>query len=809
MNIINKIIRKLSGAELAQKQAAAVLGGKANESIVPLLRKAGADGCVLLKNDGALPFNQNDSVAVFGRVQNDWFFVGNGSGGDVCTPYKTSLIDSIEAEQPFKIDLQLKEKYKTFSDTHKVDPGFWAHWPRFYPEMKISDSEVKRASERNTKALVIIGRSAGEDRENVLKKGSYYLTDTETKLLDSVTRHFKNVTLLLNIGSLIDFEKIASYKDRISSIMLVWQGGMESGNSVCDVLSGKVSPSGKLTDTIALCYDDYPSSENFGNKDENKYTEDIFVGYRYFETFCPEKVLYEFGFGLSYTEFSQEIIKADYFDGKFTAEVKIKNIGKVSGREVVQLYVCAPLGKLPKPKKVLTAFKKTKLLAPDEEEIITLSCDEYSFASFDDDGSTGNINCYVTEGGNYDFYIGKSVKSCVKAFSFTQSETKVLEQLSEVLAVPDSMRFDRLSYKIENGKITPCHSPVPYRTTNLRDIILKGLPKGQKYTGDRNIKLRDVRDGKAKMSDFVAQLSPDELELITRGEGPMNSSLGAKGNAGAIGGVSESLREKGIPPIITTDGPSGIRLLSSCSLMPCGTALACTWDTELIESLFDEMGKEMVEKGSDVLLAPGMNIHRNPLCGRNFEYYSEDPVLSGEMAVATVLGIQKNGVSACPKHFACNNQEYNRNYNNSVVSQRALREIYLKGFEICVKKAKPLNIMTSYNKINGVWSHYNYELCTSILRNEWNYDGAVMTDWWMRYASSPEFPELNGNAYRVRAQVDVLMPGGKTAMSKSFEPDGTLLETYHKDGGITLGEMQRCAENVLNMALKTNKGKNL
>lgn len=809
MNIINKIIRKLSGAELAQKQAAAVLGGKANESIVPLLRKAGADGCVLLKNDGALPFNQNDSVAVFGRVQNDWFFVGNGSGGDVCTPYKTSLIDSIEAEQPFKIDLQLKEKYKTFSDTHKVDPGFWAHWPRFYPEMKISDSEVKSASERNTKALVIIGRSAGEDRENVLKKGSYYLTDAETKLLDSVTRHFKNVTLLLNIGSLTDFEKIASYKDRISSIMLVWQGGMESGNSVCDVLSGKVSPSGKLTDTIALRYDDYPSSENFGNKDENKYTEDIFVGYRYFETFCPEKVLYEFGFGLSYTEFSQEIIKADFSDGKFTAEVKIKNIGKVSGKEVVQLYVCAPLGKLPKPKKVLTAFKKTKLLAPDEEKIVTLSCDEYSFASFDDDGSTGNRNCYVTEGGNYDFYIGKSVKSCVKAFSFTQSETKVLDQLYEVLAVPDSMRFSRLSYKVENGKITPCHSPVPYRTTNLHDIILRELPKGQKYTGDRNIKLRDVRDGKAKMSDFVAQLSPDELELITRGEGPMNSSLGAKGNAGAIGGVSESLREKGIPPITTTDGPSGIRLLSSCSLMPCGTALACTWDTELIESLFDEMGKEMVEKGSDVLLAPGMNIHRNPLCGRNFEYYSEDPVLSGEMAVSTVLGIQKNGVSACPKHFACNNQEYNRNYNNSVVSQRALREIYLKGFEICVKKAKPLNIMTSYNKINGVWSHYNYELCTSVLRNEWNYDGAVMTDWWMRYASSPEFPELNGNAYRVRAQVDVLMPGGKTAMSKSFEPDGTLLETYQKDGGITLGEMQRCAENVLNMALSTNKGKNL
>ena len=809
MKIVNKFIRKISGAELAQKQAGQVMGGKPNERIVPLLRKAGADGCVLLKNDGVLPFTDEDSVAVFGRVQNDWFFVGNGSGGDVCTPYKTSLIDSVETEQPFKIDERLRVAYKSWSASHQVDPGFWAHWPRFYPEMKLSDAEVKAAADRNTKALVVIGRSAGEDRENVLKEGSFYLTKAEIKLLDSVTSHFDKVALLLNVGSLIDFEKINSYGDKIGAIMLVWQGGMESGNSVCDVLSGKVSPSGRLTDTIARKYSDYPSAKDFGDKNENKYTEDIFVGYRYFETFHPEKVLYEFGFGLSYTEFSREVVKADFSDGKFTAEVKVRNIGKVSGRETVQLYVSAPVGRLPKPSKVLTAFKKTKLLAPDEEEIIEISCDEYSFASFDDDGSTGNASCYVTEDGKYNFYIGSSVKSCVKAFSFTQSETKVLEQLSEVMAVPDNMRFVRLTGRFSDGKTTVSYAPVPCRTTSLKSIILSELPCGKEYTGDKGIKLKDVRDGKAEMSDFVAQLSPDELELITRGEGPMDSKLGAKGNAGAIGGVSTSLREKGIPPIITTDGPSGIRLLSSCSLMPCGTALACTWDTELIEALFDEMGKEMVEKGTDVLLAPGMNIHRNPLCGRNFEYYSEDPVISGEMASATVSGIQKNGVSACPKHFACNNQEYNRNHNNSVVSQRALREIYLKGFEICVKKSKPLNIMTSYNKINGVWSHYNYELCTTVLRGEWGYEGMVMTDWWMRYAPSPEFPELSGNAYRVRAQVDVLMPGGKTAVSKSFEPDGTLLETYGKAGGITLGEMQRCAANVLNMALKTNKGKNL
>ena len=257
--------------------------------------------------------------------------------------------------------------------------------------------------------------------------------------------------------------------------------------------------------------------------------------------------------------------------------------------------------------------------------------------------------------------------------------------------------------------------------------------------------------------------------------------------------------------MITTDGPSGIRLLATCSLLPSGTALASSWDTELVQDLYTEMGKEMMDKGTDILLAPGMNIHRNPLCGRNFEYFSEDPVLTGLMASAVVLGIQSSPVSACPKHFACNNQEFNRNYNNSIVSERALREIYLRGFEICVKKASPKNIMTSYNKINGVWSHYNYELCTTVLRDEWGYKGNVMTDWWMRYAPSPEFPNVQSNAYRVRAQVDVLMPGAKTAMSTTAENDGTLLETLGTPEGITLGELQRTAKNVLSYIIASGK----
>ena len=279
----------------------------------------------------------------------------------------------------------------------------------------------------------------------------------------------------------------------------------------------------------------------------------------------------------------------------------------------------------------------------------------------------------------------------------------------------------------------------------------------------------------------------------------MNSPLGAEGNAGVFGGVLQSLRDKGVKPIVTTDGPSGIRLKASCSLLPIGSLLSSTWNEALLSEVYKKVGEEMKDRGSDVLLAPGMNIHRNPLCGRNFEYFSEDPLLSGKSAAAVVRGLQSAAVSACPKHFACNNQETNRTKNDSRVSERALREIYLKNFEICIKESSPLNIMTSYNKVNSVWSHYNYDLCTQILRNEWHYEGNVITDWWMQKSKSPEFPEMRDNAYRVRAQVDVLMPGGERVGKR--KPDGTLLKTYNKPDGITLGELQRTAKNVLKTVL--------
>ena len=285
----------------------------------------------------------------------------------------------------------------------------------------------------------------------------------------------------------------------------------------------------------------------------------------------------------------------------------------------------------------------------------------------------------------------------------------------------------------------------------------------------------------------------------------MNSSLGVIGNAGAFGGVIESLRKKGVPPIVTADGPAGLRLRKYTALLPCGTALACTWDDVLVEKLFEQVGKEMQKHKLDIVLSPGMNIHRNPLCGRNFEYFSEDPLLSGKMAAAVVRGVQSQGGSCCAKHFACNNQEVKRNTNDSRLSERTLREIYLRGFEICVKEGKPNTIMTSYNKINGVWSHYNYDLATTILREEWGFDGVVITDWWMQKSTSPEFPKLKDNAYRVRAQVDVLMPGNMRHTNRKYSSDGTLLKTLGKPEGITRAELQRIAKNVLRFILKTRK----
>ena len=760
-----------------------------NPVMPALLRRVAAEGAVLLENR-VLPLEKGTRVSLFGRGQQDYFYTGYGSGGDVNAPYTVSPLEGLRGCEDLLVNEDLAAVYGDWIRDNAEKESGWGAWPRFHPEMPVTAPLVERAAENSDQAVIVLGRASGEDRENVLEPGSYYLTDGEKQMLAAVTARFPDAVLLLNIGAMIDLNFLKDYS--FGAVMILWQGGMESGNAAADLLCGRAVPCGHLTDTAAKDYRSYPSADCFGDPNANEYREDIYVGYRWFETFHPEDVLYPLGYGLSYTDFSVTIRHTAPLE--FRAEVV--NTGKFPGKEAVMLFVQKPSGPLENPARELAAFGKTGLLEPGQRQELTLTVTEYQLSSYDDSGITGHKSCYVLQGGAYRFYCGRNVRDAAFVGDYVVPALRVFRQMTEACAPEKAFPV----WANQAGE--PVRRMAPARTANRKQRILEDLPEDIPMTGDRGILLKDVKEGRASMDAFLAQLDLGELEAISRGAYTMGNPLGARGNAGVFGGVTESLRKKGIPPITTTDGPSGIRLYDSCSLLPMGTLLACTFDTGLVEELYRAVGEEMKKRGSDVLLAPGMNIHRNPLCGRNFEYFSEDPYLTGRMAAAVVKGIQSQGVSACVKHFACNNQEVNRTNNDSIVSERALREIYLKGFEICLKLAKPITLMTSYNKINGIWSHYNFELVQTIARKEWGYGGLVMTDWWMRYAPSPEFPELTGNGYRVRARVNLLMPGSRRLTDIWHRPDGTLLATFGKPGGITLGEMQETARQVLNCVMK-------
>ena len=794
MNILKKAAS--AGAHLVNNLIQVEAQHNPEKIITPgmpeLLRSVAAQTAVLLENR-VLPLAPGTKVSVFGRVQLDWFATGYGSGGDVNAPYIVNLLEGLRNCPELHVNEGIAEAYQRWVIEHPADHGVWGRWPRSHPEMPVTADFVRQAKKHSDQAIIVLGRSCGEDRENVLEPGSFYLTKEETEMLRQVTAAFPDAVLLLNIGSVMDLSFLKDYN--FGAVMILWQGGMESGNAAADLLCGKAVPSGRLTDTVALRYEDYPSSAHFGQKEANEYQEDIYVGYRWFETFGKDKVLYPFGYGLSYTSFRTDVASSD----PLIYEATVTNTGCFAGKDTVMLFVEKPFGVLGNPARELVAFEKTQELRPGESQTLTLECSAYQISSYDDCGLTGHKSCYVIQPGAYNFYLGTNVRDARLVGTLRVEDLMVVAQLSEAAAPVRPFPI------LVNQEGTAVRRNTATRTTNLKKIILFSLPEEHFITGDRGLKLKDVQDGKVSLDTFIAQLSDEEMEALSRGGYIMRHPLGAKGNAGIFGGVTESLRQKGIPVLSTTDGPSGIRLYDSCSLMPIGTALASTFDLELVETLCAAIGREMVDRGSDVLLAPGMNIHRNPLCGRNFEYYSEDPLVTGRIAAAFVRGVQSAGVAACPKHFACNNQETNRNKTDSILSERALREIYLKGFEICVKEAQPLTIMTSYNQINGIWGHYHYELVKTILRDEWGFEGCVLTDWWMQYASSPEFPKLTGNAYRVRAQVDVLMPGSRHFVDPIRKPDGTLLATYKKEGGITLGELQQTARHVLQVILKLKK----
>ena len=756
-----------------------------------------SEGIVMLKNDNnALPLDTDKEVAVFGRIQFHYYKSGTGSGGMVNVTKVVNILDGL-IDNGVKVNEKLLGTYRKWDKENPFDLGEgWGGEPWSQKEMPLDEGLVKETAKSCETAIVIIGRTAGEEQDNRLEAGSYLLSDDEIAMLTVVRENFKKVVLLLNVGNIIDMTDI----NRIApdSVLYVWQGGMTGGKGTADVLTGKVSPSGKLPDTIAYKASDYPSDANFG-REENRdiYAEDIYVGYRYFETFAKEKVLYPFGFGLSYTEFEIKTEKAEITEGAVKLSVSVKNIGSYKGKEVIEVYCEAPQGRLGKAARVLCGFEKTRELVPQEEQVVEIAVDITKLASYDDSGVTGNKSCYVLEAGEYKFYVGSDVRSAEYACSFEQGEDLVTERLTQSLAPVES--FERIKPVCKGGAFSIGREAVPVSEVDESARRLEKLPKEIAYTGDKGIKLWDVKNGKNTMDEFIAQLSDYDLSCIIRGEG-MGSPRVTAGTASAFGGVSENLNGFGIPAGCCSDGPSGMRLDCGTKAfsLPNGTMIASSFNKELTSELFTFMGLEMAANKVDCLLGPGMNIHRHPLNGRNFEYFSEDPFLTGKMAAAELKGMAGAGVTGTIKHFCANNRETNRHFIDSVVSERALREIYLKGFEIAVKEGGASSVMTTYGIVNGLWTAGNFDLNTVILREEWGFKGFTMTDWWANINVRGKEPDKTDLAAMARAQNDVYMvcPDGEK------NDDNTLAAL--ENGGIERCELQRNAANICGFLLHTN-----
>lgn len=789
------------------------------EGFAEFSREVAAEGLVLIKNEShVLPITKEDKISIFGRSQINYYRSGTGSGGSVNVPYTVNLLEGLRQNENVSINEELAHIYEAWVKENPFDDGGggWAAEPWHQKEMPLSKEIVEEASKVSNKAIVVIGRTAGEDQDNAVEQGSYLLTQTEKDMLRQVTTYFNQVIVVLNVSNIIDMQWLndQDYNNAILGVIYAWQGGMEGGNATADVLTGKVVPSGKLADTIAYSIEDYPSTSNYGDENKNIYAEDIYVGYRYFETFCPEKVQFEFGYGLSYTQFEITPHEAQVMNNQegmyLHLKVDVKNIGDTfAGKEVIQFYYEAPQGKLGKPKKVLGSFIKTKLLKPGETQEVVIMFPFSEMASYDDSGITGYKSAYVLENGDYYFYVGNSIRN-VKQVSvagkkaYTLTDLEVIEQLEEAMAPCEAFKRLKPEHKNADGTYQISYEEVPTRTIDLEKRMAKNKPKDLLITGDKGYKLRDVYDGKINIDTFISQLDQEALTTLVRGEG-MSSQLATPGTASVFGGISEKLFNYGLPITATADGPSGIRMTGGlkATQVPIGTMLAATWNVPLVEALYEMEGQELKRNEIDLLLGPGMNIKRSPLNGRNFEYFSEDPLITGAFATAITKGIYKSGTHATLKHFACNNQEKRRHCVNAVVSERALREIYLKGFEKAVKQGGAKSIMTSYNPVNGNWTASHYDLTTTILRKEWGFEGIVMTDWWAQVNDvlKQGEPDTKHISFMVRAQNDLYMLVNNYGAEINAGEDD-LLEAL-EEGSLSLGELQRSARNICKFVMDT------
>ncbi len=779
----------------------------ASSAHLTLARRAGREGIVLLKNrNHMLPVKKGVRLALFGKGVFD-YVKGGGGSGDVTVSHVRNLYDGLTMrEEPVSVYEPLAQFYKEDVKRQYQDGAI----PGMTVEPEVPIQLLQEAKQNADMALIVISRFSGEgwDRQSVEYEGAvpseieqaewskrifensdYCLTNREQAMVDAVCANFTDVAVILNVGGMVDTSWFVK-EDKISSVLMAWQGGMEGGLAMADILLGEESPSGKLPDTFASCIEDYPSTEGFhGSPDYVDYTEDIYVGYRYFETMegAKGRVNYPFGYGLSYTTFRIEVLWAGEKDGEIAVGVKVTNTGDYSGKEVVQVYYGAPQGLLGKPARELIAYQKTEKLEPGQAQVLTISFSVDAMASYDDLGKVTEA-AYVLEKGVYSFYVGNSVRDAVKIdYIYELLKDRVTQKLTH-RAAPSQLK-ERMCSDGSMEKL-PLTQPNDFMENGLgwsedeTECVVPAVREIPRYllfaqdaAKEHRILLEDVAEGKADLEEFMEQLSDSDMAEL----------LGGQPNTGVANTFGfGNLPEYGVPNIMTADGPAGLRIAPECGVCttawPCATMLAATWNPELVKEVGHAAAGEVKENNIAVWLAPAMNIHRSPLCGRNFEYYSEDPVLTGTIASAMVDGIQSRHIGATVKHFACNNKETNRKNSDSRVSERALREIYLKGFEICVKSSQPWALMTSYNLVNGYRASENKDLMDGILRGEWGYQGVITTDWWTK-----------GEHYKeVKAGNDIKMGTGyPERVLKALE-----------QGLITRGEIEVCVRRVLELILK-------
>lgn len=792
------------------------------------VRRLAGECMVILENDGVLPLQAGTKkIALFGTGARHTIKGGTGSG-DVNVRENISIAQGLERagfkfvtegwlDQYDRLYADAQEAYakklNEFTEkTGKPSMLYAFENPFEEPEQpEITEVDVKEADA----AIYVISRNSGEGKDRRAEKGDYYLSDRELQNIRFMTEHYKNCIVLLNVGGVIDLTSLKAIEG-VQAIMLVGQTGNMGGYAVADVLTAKTIPSGKLTDTWARSYEDYPSSATFshrdGNLDDEYYSDGIYVGYRYFDTFGVMP-LYCFGYGKSYTEFEMKTINVTADEKQVQVEVEVTNIGdKYPGKEVVQVYYSAPDGIMEKPTQELAGFAKTKLLAPGEKDVVTITFATTDMASFD-----AYDAAWVMEEGEYTIRVGNSSRNTEAVAVIDLDEQVTTLQLKRLMRDTIAVRELHHMIPIFDIEFDFGVPAIPFRIMLQAENFKKELVEYEVMRRtlmdkrkDEVLTLEDVKAGSATLDELTAQLTVEEMAELCVGTERRNGDGNVIGSAssgvpGAAGDTTSSLLEtRKVPNLIQADGPAGLRLETPCTAIPIATTLAQSWDMNLIHRMGELVGEEMKQLHVDLWLAPGMNIHRNPLCGRNFEYYSEDPVLTGFCAATETKGVQsQKGKGTTIKHFAGNNQEDNRMFTNAHISERALREIYLKGFEIAVKTAQPYAIMTSYNLINGVHSANNYDMLQNIARDEWGFEGLVMTDWYTSQDTTEMGMVSPSGKYSHSSSVQCIKAGNDLQMPGCQQNVDDIVEAVNEGKEITKADLQRCAKHILSVALKT------